>query len=193
MVQGGEEPPQLIGRVDVKLFLLLANTWPSLPDGHSATTKDPTGWWISEKLDGVRALWDGRCLWSRRGKPWSAPTWFTEQLPADMPLDGELWIGRGLFEHTSSVCRSTTSDEWHHIKYMIFDTPGWQTERVEERWARLERVFPVAESDQWRSLKAGPYLVKHTRCTCVNHLNDLLDHVLSLGGEGVMLRRPESL
>jgi DNA ligase-1 len=32
--------------------LLLAQTW------DPAT--DVTGWWLSEKLDGVRALWDGR-------------------------------------------------------------------------------------------------------------------------------------
>lgn len=124
MVQGGEEPPQLIGRVDVKLFLLLANTWPSLPDEHSATTKDPTGWWISEKvrkrsltislmayvpygMADVYGLGGGshgpRPLGSRN----VCCFLLTIELPADMPLDGELWIGRGLFEHTSSVCRST--------------------------------------------------------------------------------------
>src|SRR5215211_5227930 len=34
--------------------VLLAETW----DG----VIDPTGWWLSEKLDGVRAYWDGQQL-----------------------------------------------------------------------------------------------------------------------------------
>jgi hypothetical protein len=29
---------------------------------------DPTGWWISEKFDGIRAFWDGRNLYSKNGK-----------------------------------------------------------------------------------------------------------------------------
>lgn len=70
-----------------------------------------------------------------------------------MPLDGELWIGRGLFEHTSSVCRTTTSDEWHHVKYMVFDTPGWPQEPVEQRWDRIRAVLSSAHGDDWRSLE----------------------------------------
>src|SRR5215212_8733282 len=37
--------------------VLLAETW----DGQL----DPKGWWLSEKLDGVRAYWDGKQLLSR--------------------------------------------------------------------------------------------------------------------------------
>ena len=39
--------------------LLLAERW------DNAT--DLAGWWMSEKLDGVRAYWDGRALISRLG------------------------------------------------------------------------------------------------------------------------------
>src|SRR5437660_2866176 len=39
--------------------LLLAESW----DGSS----DPSGWWLSEKLDGVRAYWDGKRFVSRLG------------------------------------------------------------------------------------------------------------------------------
>src|SRR5947209_4846684 len=66
--------------------LLLAETW------DNAT--DLTGWWMSEKLDGVRAYWDGRQFLSRLGNLYHAPDWFTAGLPADVPLDGELWIDR---------------------------------------------------------------------------------------------------
>lgn len=40
---------------------------------------DPTNWWISEKLDGVRAFWDGQRLYSRQKIEWNAPTWWKER------------------------------------------------------------------------------------------------------------------
>lgn len=63
------EPPPVINRLfgscaglcderDV-VSILLAHKWE--PD------HDPTGWWMSEKLDGVRAYWDGEAFVSRRG------------------------------------------------------------------------------------------------------------------------------
>lgn len=61
--------------------LLLAKRW----DGML----DPKGWWLSEKLDGVRAYWDGHAFISRLGNTYVAPEWFAEGLP-DHPLDGEL-------------------------------------------------------------------------------------------------------
>lgn len=61
--------------------LLLAETW----DG----VLDPAGWLMSEKLDGVRAYWDGKQFLSRQGNLYLAPEWFVAGLP-DVPLDGEL-------------------------------------------------------------------------------------------------------
>src|SRR5262245_58339892 len=50
------------------------------------------GWWMSEKLDGFRAYWDGQKFISRLGNLIHAPDWFMAGLP-DVPLDGELWLG----------------------------------------------------------------------------------------------------
>lgn len=50
---------------------------------------DVTGWWMSEKLDGVRAYWDGERFLSRLANHFHAPDWFIEHLPSH-PLDGEL-------------------------------------------------------------------------------------------------------
>ena len=84
--------------------VLLAHKW---EDGH-----DPTGWWMSEKLDGVRAYWDGEAFVSRLGNRFFAPDWFVEDLPADT-LDGELWVGRKLFSTTMSIVRSGAAGiEW---------------------------------------------------------------------------------
>src|SRR4051794_25751247 len=66
--------------------LLLANSWDN--------AADLSGWWMSEKLDGVRAYWTGKGEFlSRQGNLFHAPDWFVEGLP-NVPLDGELWIDR---------------------------------------------------------------------------------------------------
>ena len=37
---------------------------------------DVSRYWVSEKLDGVRAIWDGKTLRFRSGNPVPAPQWF---------------------------------------------------------------------------------------------------------------------
>ena len=61
------------------------------PDKH-----DPKGWWMSEKLDGVRCYWNGSTMYTRTGKLFYAPDWWKEKLP-NMALDGELWTDRDDF------------------------------------------------------------------------------------------------
>jgi DNA ligase 1 len=86
---------------------------------------DVTRYLVSEKLDGVRGIWDGEILRFRSGKEVNAPRWFLEGLPK-RPLDGELWMGRGTFERLSGVVRRETPDdaEWRQVRYMIFELPG---------------------------------------------------------------------
>ena len=67
-------------------------------------SENVTQFWISEKLDGVRARWDGKQLISRGGHIFMAPTWFIQDFP-EQPLDGELWMGRGLYEDVVSINR----------------------------------------------------------------------------------------
>ena len=57
---------------------------------------DPTGWFMSEKLDGVRCYWNGKTLYSRNKNIFYAPKFFTEGWP-NSPLDGELFLGRDRF------------------------------------------------------------------------------------------------
>src|SRR5215813_12543341 len=86
---------------------------------------DPAKYLISEKYDGVRAIWDGKVLRFRSGRTVNAPTWFVAKLPPES-LDGELWLGRGRFETLSGIVRKTEpqDDEWRQIKYMIFELPS---------------------------------------------------------------------
>ena len=96
--------------------LLLAERWDN--------AQDLAGWWLSEKLDGVRAYWDGKSLISRLGNRFHAPDWFLEGLP-DIPLDGELWIGRKAFQRTVGIVRrQDKTDLWKEVRYVAFDAPG---------------------------------------------------------------------
>ena len=97
------------------MSVLLAKTWAGT---------DPAGWWLSEKLDGVRAVWDCRQLRTRTGQVLHAPQWFLDTLPQAEPLDGELWMGRGRFQDTVSVVRSHDAGKaWRQIRYAAFDAP----------------------------------------------------------------------
>ena len=70
--------------------LMLAHNYD--PEKH-----DPTGWLMSEKLDGVRCFWDGKGnMYTRNGNPFFAPEEFKAKLPK-IALDGELWTERNDF------------------------------------------------------------------------------------------------
>lgn len=59
---------------------------------------------VSEKLDGVRAYWDGQRMLSRDGQAIALPAWFAAWLPP-RALDGELWMARGRFDAASAAVR----------------------------------------------------------------------------------------
>jgi DNA ligase-1 len=100
---------------------------------------------MSEKLDGVRAYWDGANLVSRQGNVFAAPSWFTDQLP-DTPLDGELSMGPGTFDATSAVVRrAKPHDGWRELTYHVFDAPGHQGP-YEQRQKFLEREVAKSRS-----------------------------------------------
>lgn len=142
---------------------------------------DLSRYWVSEKLDGVRALWDGAALHSRNGNRFNAPAWFVDGFPA-AALDGELWMGRGSFEALSGTVRRKTPDEaaWQRIRYMIFDLPGMAVP-FDERLRRMRDMFAEPPS---------PYiaLVEQFRVGNEADLMARLETVVAEGGEGLMLR-----
>lgn len=147
---------------------------------------DVRDYWVSEKLDGVRAYWDGRRLLSRRGNVFEAPAWFTEGFPPH-PLDGELWLGRGAFEATVSAVRKRrpVAAEWRQLSYQVFELPGAAGD-FSQRLARLERIVAAVNS---------PYLklIPQQRFENQAALQKKLDEVVAGGGEGLMLHRADSL
>ncbi len=141
-------------------------------------------YWMSEKYDGVRALWDGRLLRSRGGKTFAVPAWFVDGLPA-ATLDGELWLGRGRFEVTTSVVRrSRPHDGWRDVQYMVFDLPEHDGV-FRERYAALVALAAGHPSPWWRVAPHEPIASRAA-------LDQRFADVTSGGGEGLMLRRAAS-
>ncbi len=141
---------------------------------------DVTRYWVSEKLDGVRARWDGAVLRSRRGNPFHAPPWFVEGFP-DVLLDGELWAGRGTFERLSGTVRRAVPDDdaWRGVRFLVFDLPAHPAD-FNGRLRRLRELFASLRS---------PYigLVEQFRVADHAALMAALDRVVAAGGEGLML------
>lgn len=156
-------------------------------------TEQINQYWVSEKLDGVRAFWDGENLISRQGNRFQAPSWFTDQFP-DQKLDGELWIAKGTFEQLmSTVSKDLPIDsEWQKVKYMVFDLPEYGSKNDPESKStfseRLKRL------DQIISDHKNPYLhlIKQTHLSDHEQLMTKLDQIVKNGGEGLMLHLGDS-
>lgn len=170
-------PPKPKGAEDKKeLPLLKGEPWD--------WEQDLTGWWMSEKLDGVRAYWDGKQFLSRGHNIYYAPDWFTAGLPAH-PLDGELWIARKRFQSASDIAKSQgTPERWKDLRFLVFDAPD-ESGPFEDRVRFLSDSAPV-----WKNPFTA--LVEHVACTGNRHLEDELERIIALGGEGLMVRQPGS-
>lgn len=147
---------------------------------------DPLGYLVSEKLDGVRALWDGKVLRFRSGRQIAAPAWFTDKLPK-LALDGELWLGRGLFDVLSGMVRKAKPEDadWQQIKYMVFELPQDKA-KFAERAVTLKSIVQKAAFPQ---LQAVEQFNMANNATLQAKLND----VVQSGGEGLMLHLASSL
>ena len=147
---------------------------------------DLQGYWVSEKLDGVRAYWDGQQLLSRGGNVIAAPEWFLRDFP-DQPLDGELWMGRGRFAQVSAAIRrlQPKAEEWRQIRFMLFDLPASGVP-FSERIIRMRQL----------TRDTGSYhlaMVQQRPATDHEALLADLDRVLAAGGEGLMLHHGDSV
>lgn len=158
------------------LPVALANTY---------TSQDPSGKFMSEKLDGQRCLWDGTTLWSRTGNVIHAPKKLIAHLPTTIALDGELFLGREKFQELMTItrCKVPNEADWDKVRYMIFDAP-----LVNAPFAgRLKEIENKLVGCEWASI------LTQERCRDRAHVDAELDRISSLGGEGVMLRHPTNL
>lgn len=147
---------------------------------------DVTRYLVSEKLDGVRAIWDGSTLRFRSGKEINAPRWFVDGLPK-RPLDGELWIARGKFERLSGIVRKDVPDdnEWRQVHYMIFELPG-APGTFRERAEAMCEIVRQANIPWLREIEQFSVVDR-------NSLKKRMAEIVKAGGEGLMLHRADAL
>lgn len=145
---------------------------------------DISQYYLSEKLDGIRGYWDGKQLLTRQGNLIYSPSWFTQGWPAS-PIDGELWLSRGEFQPLLSCVSKHSAEEnksiscWQQIRFMMFDLPshpGSFTERVNTMQLLVKQT-------------SSPYLamVNQVKLNSLTELNNKLNDIIDLQGEGLML------
>lgn len=159
------------------------------------TSFDLEWYLVSEKVDGYRALYFNGVFWTRTGNVVNAPEWFTRDLPRDVFLDGELFTERGDFSGVSSILRKKVplDREWERVVYLVFDVPKI-VEPFTERYRHLKSVLECKSSK-------GNFLdtkyerinvLKQYKVTDLNQVEKIHSSVIVQGGEGVMLRDPDS-
>lgn len=140
------------------------------------------GWMMSEKLDGIRAYWNGKNLISKNANIIHAPLWFTKDFP-NFPLDGELWTKRADFENIQSiVLDKTPSKNWEQITYNIFEVPNTKGDFLK----RLDKI------KTWQKRNKNKYIkvIKQIKCKDKDHLNNYLEKLVNLKAEGIILKNP---
>ncbi len=145
---------------------------------------DVSGWLMSEKLDGVRGYWDGAQLFSKNGNRLYPPDAFIRDLPP-FPIEGELWGGRSGFEKTLSIVKRQQPDKaWLQLQFAIFDVP-------QRKVPFLERL---ARAQDWFAAHPTPYayVISQIKVRDSEHLQQELSRVEALGGEGLIVRRPDT-
>lgn len=167
----------------------------------------PIGWYASEKYDGLRGIWTGKELVSRptktngvlKGKCFNyVPQWFTDILPKNVSLDGELWLGRGLFQKISGlgnykigkkITQEYLDSLWKDVKFMIFDVPHIDKPFVE----RLDVLKTIIQDINIKyPQQNNVVLVEPIQINSEQHLSTLYGDYITNGAEGIILRHPNS-
>lgn len=135
---------------------------------------------VSEKYDGVRAIWTGDQLLTRNGNPIAAPAWFTAPLP-DVWLDGELWTKRQDFAALSGIVRThiPNEEDWRQVSYMVFDMPDSQlsfAQRYKNYWELIRKL----NVEHIKAVEQKSFYSNHA-------LSEHLQAIVKNGAEGLML------
>lgn len=141
-------------------------------------------WIMSEKLDGIRAYWNGENLITKNGNIINAPNWFIKKFP-NFELDGELWTKRADFENIQSiVLDKIPSNKWTDITYNIFEVPN-------QEGNFFDRIKVL---NSWLDVYPNSYIKIIPQIVCKNetHLNSYLKELIEKNAEGIILKNPYS-
>ena len=129
------------------------------------------GWLASEKIDGIRALWNGSQFVSRNGVVFAVPDWFKVGMP-DCPLDGELFAGS-----LGATISATQAGRWQEVTFHAFDAPSG--DKFKDRVAKLA-TMPLPPH-----CEAVPHWTTDTFGAIRK-----ADEIAGAGGEGLVVRDP---
>lgn len=164
------------------LFLLFSLKAIDLEKPQRYVNQDIKGWYMSEKLDGIRAYWTGKKFITRNGNTIHAPKEFSKNFPS-FSLDGELWTKRADFENIQSiVLDKKPSIKWSEITYNIFEAPDSKG-NFKERLKRVKVWFLLHENKNIR-------MIEQIKCMDKSHLYSHLNKILQLKGEGLIIKNP---
>lgn len=158
---------------------------------YDSKKHNPESWLMSYKIDGIRAYWNGENLLTRGNNIIHAPAWFIKPLKG-IPhhLDGELVFTSngspiGNFQETCSVVKRHNPDErWSNIKYYVFDMPD-----IGKEFTFDLALFTLSS----QVLPSFVEVVEQIPCKSKSHLEEYHDKYTAIGGEGIMLRNPNSM
>eukprot|EP00026_Physarum_polycephalum_P002322 Phypoly_transcript_02328.p1 GENE.Phypoly_transcript_02328~~Phypoly_transcript_02328.p1 ORF type:complete len:917 (+),score=144.55 Phypoly_transcript_02328:40-2790(+) len=156
-----------------------------------AATFDPKSWWVFEKVDGIRAIWDGdnRLMYSRWGRLLQVPNYILDTLPAQNWLDGEMWFGRDRKARFEAIKASRVSMHliaWERFHFIAFDLPHPSLHDLpfSTRYSMLEKIVILGH----------PFVQISTyqTCTSKDFVESVYFKIRAQGGEGIILRYPDS-
>lgn len=158
-------------------------------------------------------------LWTRYGNLFHAPDWWLDSLPLT-PLDGELFSARGAWQTLSKAIKRLVPDDaaWKEVKFHAFDNPPYLSVFANGRINNPNFSKEMVAADIWAWVKprlngtVAPSFRKlhevYAHLTTldsdrvvavqqheVKDRDDLLaffDTVVSGGGEGLIIRNPNS-
>lgn len=137
---------------------------------------------MSEKLDGIRAYWNGKELLTKNGNKIFIPKVLIKNYPS-FHLDGELWTKRNDFENIQNiVLDKTPTKQWKEITYNIFEVPNqkgnfYERIKVLENWLKINRNTNIR-------------IIKQIKCKNKKHLNTYLESLINKKAEGVIIKNP---
>jgi DNA ligase 1 len=167
------------------IFLIIINLYSielSKPKIYESQKHEIKNWYMSEKLDGIRAYWDGEKLYTKNGNIIYAPIWFTKNFPK-FKLDGELWTKREDFGNIQSiVLDKNPSLKWEEITYNIFEVPNAKG-NFHKRLSIIENYLKINTN---KYIKIIPQI----KATNQEHLESYLEELINKKAEGIIIRNP---
>lgn len=149
-----------------------------------------SGWWISEKYDGVCGLFkqSDRKMYSRNGKIYTLPDFITKQLiSVGLDLHGEIWFGYDTFNIGSGLARRNEKEDsaWEDMKFMVFDTPI--TNLLFED--RIDLIKKSLLGKDLKNIQCVDYKIFDPSITTIAKELEIVE---DKGGEGLVLRQPQT-